>query len=136
MWPSQVNHKKNTYKLTNYKFICLQKHYMFKDFKKKKYFFSLTNSKTFKNNFVVLLIYNNFLAGTEVGHNKSFKPHTDGYRLDIKVEMCNFLYITKNFVRIASERNGAPQYADNWGNLFALEGSNWNILIVSCPQNL
>lgn len=77
-----------------------------------------------------MMVY--YQAGTEVGHNKIFKPHTEGFRLDIKVEMCNYLFITRNFTRIENESNGAPQFSDPWGNIFALEGSNWNILVNQC----
>ena len=82
----------------------------------------------------MVIIWNYGLAGTEIGHEISEKSHQTGYRLNINLDLCNYLFITKNYRYITETRliSGAPQYTDLFGNIFTLGGNNWDVLINSC----
>ena len=77
-------------------------------------------------------LYN--LAGTEIGHELSEKSHSTGYRLNINLDSCNYVFITRNYRYITEFRliSGAPQYVDSIGNIFTLGGNSWDILINTC----
>ncbi|MBG6059594.1 hypothetical protein RCH16_003028 [Cryobacterium sp. MP_M5] len=69
----------------------------------------------------------NITGGTEVGHASGTYSHYNGYKIDISHNNCNNAYITGSFTRIADRGDGAPQYQAASGNIYADEGSHWDI---------
>jgi hypothetical protein len=69
----------------------------------------------------------NVTGGTEVGHASGTYSHYNGYKIDISHSSCNDGYITGSFSRIADRGDGAAQYQAASGNIYADEGSHWDI---------
>ncbi|MBC2868344.1 hypothetical protein H1R13_26285 [Streptomyces mexicanus] len=67
-------------------------------------------------------------AGTEKGHASGTYSHWNGYKVDIKLTSCVNAYITHKF-RYVGERKGdhAKQYKSPAGNIYAREGSHWDV---------
>jgi lysozyme family protein len=69
-------------------------------------------------------------GGTEVGHAGGTYSHGNGYKLDISRTSCVTNYIGSNFSNIGARGDGAPQFRDARGDVYADEyfASHWDIL--------
>lgn len=67
-------------------------------------------------------------GGTEKGHASGTYSHWNGYKVDIRPTSCVNSYITRTF-RYVGKRKGdnAKQYKAPSGNIYAREGSHWDI---------
>ncbi|MEU0333984.1 hypothetical protein [Streptomyces sp. NPDC006193] len=67
-------------------------------------------------------------GGTETGHASGTYSHWNGYKVDIQPTTCVNRYITRKF-RYVGQRPGdhAKQYKSPSGNVYAREGSHWDI---------
>ncbi|MGV9563640.1 hypothetical protein [Streptomyces sp. NPDC003480] len=67
-------------------------------------------------------------GGTERGHASGTYSHWNGYKVDIKVTSCVDAYVTTKF-RYVGPRPGdrARQYKSPAGNVYAREGSHWDV---------
>jgi len=74
----------------------------------------------------------NITGGTEVGHASGTYSHYNGYKVDITHRTCVDGYIHSAFTRIANRGDGAPQWKAGSGNIYADEGSHWDITYYSC----
>ncbi|MFO0573685.1 MAG: hypothetical protein U1A78_06805 [Polyangia bacterium] len=66
-------------------------------------------------------------GGTETGHASGTYSHWNGYKVDISITSCISSYITRNFTYQGKRGDGAPLYKSAAGNLYANEGSHWDI---------
>jgi hypothetical protein len=66
-------------------------------------------------------------GGTEVGHASGTYSHWNGYKLDIALNTCINHYVTTAFKYIGKRGDGADQYKSASGNIYAHEGSHWDI---------
>lgn len=66
-------------------------------------------------------------GGTETGHASGTYSHWNGYKVDIAINSCVDNYIHKNFAYQGKRGDGAPLYKSAAGNLYADEGSHWDI---------
>lgn len=66
-------------------------------------------------------------GGTEVGHASGTYSHYNGYKVDVSPTSCVTDYIHKNFAYQGKRSDGAPLYKSAAGNLYANEGSHWDI---------
>lgn len=66
-------------------------------------------------------------GGTETGHASGTYSHWNGYKVDISITSCVSGYITRNFTYQGKRGDGAPLYKSAAGNLYANEGSHWDI---------
>ncbi len=73
----------------------------------------------------------NITGGTEVGHASGTYSHYNGYKIDISKSTCLTNYI-HNFTYIGLRGDGAPQYKSGAGNIYADEGSHWDITYYNC----
>jgi hypothetical protein len=71
-------------------------------------------------------------GGTETGHASGTYSHWNGYKVDVRTSTttttCIDRYIRGNFAFIGNRGDGAPQYRSGSGNVYANEGSHWDIL--------
>jgi hypothetical protein len=74
----------------------------------------------------------NITGGTEVGHAGGTYSHRNGYKVDISKYTCVGNYIHNNFTRIADRGDGALQWRAASGNIYADEGSHWDITYYNC----
>jgi hypothetical protein len=74
----------------------------------------------------------NITGGTEVGHASGTYSHRNGYKVDISKYTCVGNYIHNNFTRIADRGDGAAQWRAASGNIYADEGSHWDITYYNC----
>ncbi|GAA1625556.1 hypothetical protein GCM10009744_11740 [Kribbella alba] len=74
----------------------------------------------------------NITGGTEVGHASGTYSHRNGYKVDISKYTCVGNYIHNNFTRIANRGDGAAQWQAASGNIYADEGSHWDITYYNC----
>jgi hypothetical protein len=74
----------------------------------------------------------NVTGGTEVGHASGTYSHWNGYKVDISKYTCVGNYIHNNFTRIANRGDGALQWRSGAGNIYADEGSHWDITYYNC----
>jgi hypothetical protein len=74
----------------------------------------------------------NITGGTEVGHAGGTYSHRNGYKVDISKYTCVGNYIHNNFTRIADRSDGALQWRAASGNIYADEGSHWDITYYNC----
>jgi hypothetical protein len=74
----------------------------------------------------------NITGGTEVGHASGTYSHRNGYKVDISKYTCVGNYIHNNFTRIANRGDGAAQWRSASGNIYADEGSHWDITYYNC----
>ena len=71
-------------------------------------------------------------GGTEVGHASGTYSHYNGYKIDITHGTCVDGYIHNSFTRIANRGDGAAQWKAGSGNIYADEGSHWDITYYTC----
>ncbi|MCN9243412.1 hypothetical protein NGF19_21935 [Streptomyces sp. RY43-2] len=66
-------------------------------------------------------------GGTERGHAGGTYSHWNGYKVDVRVTSCVDRFVTK--FHYIGERHGdrARQYKSPAGNIYAREGSHWDI---------
>jgi hypothetical protein len=74
----------------------------------------------------------NITGGTEVGHASGTYSHRNGYKVDISKYTCVGNYIRGVFTRIANRGDGAAQWRSASGNIYADEGSHWDITYYNC----
>lgn len=74
----------------------------------------------------------NITGGTEVGHASGTYSHRNGYKVDISKYTCVGNYIHTYFTRIANRGDGAAQWRSGSGNIYADEGSHWDITYYNC----
>jgi len=80
---------------------------------------------TFRNAVGVDLV---MTGGTEVGHEPGEFSHGNGYKVDIRLNPTVNRYIEDNFEDIGPRPgDGAQQYRDADGSVYALEGDHWDI---------
>lgn len=76
-------------------------------------------------------------GGTEVGHETGSDTttwhdpnklsHWNGYKIDIALNSCVSSYIQTRYTQIATRSDGAKQYQDGVGDIYALESNHWDI---------
>lgn len=71
-------------------------------------------------------------GGTEVGHASGTYSHWNGYKLDIRHYSGVDSYIKGTFAFIGYRGDGAPMWKSAAGNIYADEGSHWDILYYTC----
>ncbi|MER5941947.1 hypothetical protein ABT121_32080 [Streptomyces sp. NPDC001928] len=74
----------------------------------------------------------NITGGTETGHASGTYSHWNGYKLDFSKYTCVGNYIKNNFTYIGPRGDGAPQWRSGSGNIYADEGSHWDVLYYNC----
>jgi hypothetical protein len=74
----------------------------------------------------------NITGGTETGHASGTYSHWNGYKLDYGKNTCVTNYIKSAFTYIGLRGDGAPQYQSGAGNIYADEGSHWDVLYYNC----
>ena len=74
----------------------------------------------------------NITGGTEAGHASGTYSHWNGYKVDISKYTCVGNYIRNTFTRIADRGDGAAQWRSGAGNIYADEGSHWDITYYNC----
>jgi len=74
----------------------------------------------------------NITGGTEVGHASGTYSHYNGYKLDFSHYTCLTSYIHTRFTYIGLRGDGAPMYQAASGNVYADEGSHWDVTFYSC----
>ncbi|MFF3401995.1 hypothetical protein ACFYW6_26220 [Streptomyces sp. NPDC002659] len=75
----------------------------------------------------------NITGGTEAGHASGTYSHWNGYKLDYSKYTCVGNYIRNTFTYIgARPGDGAPQWRSGSGNIYADEGSHWDVLYYNC----
>ncbi|WP_427895954.1 hypothetical protein ACQHIV_18635 [Kribbella sp. GL6] len=74
----------------------------------------------------------NITGGTETGHASGTYSHWNGYKVDISKYTCVGNYIHNTFTRIADRGDGYPQWKSGAGNIYADEGSHWDITYYNC----
>ncbi len=68
-------------------------------------------------------------GGTETGHSAGDNSHTAGNKVDISLGSVDS-YIQSTMTSIGNRAgDNAPQWRDSYGNIYAREGSHWDILI-------
>jgi hypothetical protein len=74
----------------------------------------------------------NITGGTEVGHASGTYSHYNGYKLDFSKTTCLTNYVHNNFTYIGLRGDGYPQYQSAAGNVYADEGSHWDVTFYNC----
>ncbi|MEU2225127.1 hypothetical protein [Streptomyces sp. NPDC018347] len=74
----------------------------------------------------------NITGGTETGHASGTYSHWNGYKLDYGKNTCVTSYVKNTFTYIGLRGDGAPQYQSGSGNIYADEGSHWDVLYYNC----
>ena len=74
----------------------------------------------------------NITGGTEVGHASGTYSHYNGYKLDFTRTTCLTSYVHDNFTYIGLRGDGYPQYQSGAGNVYADEGSHWDVTFYTC----
>ncbi|MFF3157738.1 MULTISPECIES: hypothetical protein [unclassified Streptomyces] len=69
----------------------------------------------------------NVTGGTEIGHASGTYSHYNGYKADISRNTCIDSYVTNSFTHIATRSDGATRWRSSAGNVYANEGSHWDI---------
>ena len=74
----------------------------------------------------------NITGGTEVGHASGTYSHYNGYKFDFTHTTCltSWIHNTYNYIGLRSD--GAPMYQAASGNVYADEGSHWDVTFYSC----
>lgn len=67
-------------------------------------------------------------GGTEAGHAPGVYSHHHGYKLDITHNACIDRFITGNYPRKGTRRDGAALYRSSDGTVFADEVDHWDIM--------
>ena len=71
-------------------------------------------------------------GGTEVGHASGTYSHYNGYKLDFSRTTCLTGWIHGTYTYIGLRGDGAPMYRAASGNVYADEGSHWDVTFYSC----
>lgn len=67
-------------------------------------------------------------AGTEKGHASGTYSHWNGYKVDLKLTSCVNSYVTHRFTYVGQRKGDhAKQYKSPSGNVYAREGSHWDV---------
>ena len=74
----------------------------------------------------------NLTGGTETGHASGTYSHWNGYKVDFSKYTCIGNYIHNSFTRIANRGDGAAQWRSAAGNIYADEGSHWDVTYYNC----
>lgn len=74
----------------------------------------------------------NITGGTEVGHASGTYSHYNGYKLDFSKTTCLTSYVHTYFTYIGLRGDGYPQYRSGAGNVYADEGSHWDVTFYNC----
>lgn len=70
-------------------------------------------------------------GGTETGHAAGTYSHGNGYKLDFAMSGCLTGYITGTFTHTGTRGDGAALYTAPSGNLYANEGSHWDVTFLN-----
>jgi len=71
-------------------------------------------------------------GGTEVGHASGTYSHYNGYKLDFSRTTCLTGWIHGTYTYIGLRGDGAPMYRAASGNIYADEGSHWDVTYYTC----
>jgi hypothetical protein len=71
-------------------------------------------------------------GGTEVGHSSGTYSHYNGYKLDFHRTTCLTSWIHGTYAYIGLRSDGAPMYKAASGNVYADEGTHWDVTFYSC----
>lgn len=71
-------------------------------------------------------------GGTEVGHSSGTYSHYNGYKVDVRPTTCVSDYITSRYTYSGTRSDGAALYTAPSGNVYAREGSHWDITYYTC----
>jgi hypothetical protein len=72
-------------------------------------------------------------GGTETGHADGTYSHWNGYKLDLSRTTCLTSWIHNTYTYIGPRSgDGAAQYQAASGNVYADEGSHWNVTYYTC----
>ncbi|RYB94143.1 hypothetical protein EUA93_07165 [Nocardioides oleivorans] len=71
-------------------------------------------------------------GGTETGHADGPNSHWNGYKVDIRPTDCVSGFITSTYAYSGVRGDGATLYTAPSGNVYAREGSHWDITYYSC----
>lgn len=71
-------------------------------------------------------------GGTETGHAAGTYSHANGYKLDFSRTTCLTSWIQGTYTYIGQRSDGAAQYQAASGNIYADEGSHWDVLYYTC----
>lgn len=74
----------------------------------------------------------NITGGTEVGHASGTYSHYNGYKLDFTHTTCLTSWVHNTYTYIGLRGDGAPQYQAASGNIYADEGSHWDVTYYTC----
>ncbi|WP_116210666.1 peptidoglycan-binding domain-containing protein [Streptomyces olivoreticuli] len=73
----------------------------------------------------------NITGGTETGHASGTYSHGNGYKLDFGMVGCLSSYITGTFTHSGTRGDGAALYTAPSGNIYANEGSHWDVTFMN-----
>ncbi|NYE36249.1 hypothetical protein F4692_001353 [Nocardioides cavernae] len=71
-------------------------------------------------------------GGTETGHASGTYSHANGYKVDVRPTTCVTDHITGHYAYSGTRGDGATLYTAPSGNVYAREGSHWDITYYSC----
>lgn len=73
--------------------------------------------------------YEQITSGTEGTHAEGTYSHANGYKIDLRMndQLTNF--IKNNYVYIGVRNDGAPQYQNSRGAIYAKENDHWDVLV-------
>lgn len=74
----------------------------------------------------------NITGGTETGHASGTYSHWNGYKLDFGKSTCLTNYVKNTFAYIGVRGDGALQWQSGSGNVYADEGSHWDVTYYNC----
>ncbi|WP_442809864.1 peptidoglycan-binding domain-containing protein [Streptomyces sp. SR27] len=70
-------------------------------------------------------------GGTETGHASGTYSHWNGYKLDFAMTSCLTNYVTGTFPYSGKRGDGASLYTAPSGNVYANEGSHWDVTFLN-----
>ncbi len=71
-------------------------------------------------------------GGTEGGHASGTYSHYNGYKLDFSRTSCLTSWVHNTYTYIGLRSDGYPMYEAASGNVYADEGSPWDVTYYSC----